>query len=211
MHRLTPNRSELTDLLHQARTSGIFPKSGMYSLDNPMTFFALYAYPMAKTVEELYHVPVAVTLAQSGTESKDKKTNIPGTSLLTVNANNWFGIKADPSWHGQVYKIGTREQTKSGKDYFDPNAVFRAYPSNEDSWNDYGFFLSSQPRYKKAFTTRDPKLFMAHIHSGKYATDKNYNKVVQSVITSMIRRVSLVSRFYAQAFASQGQTLKQAV
>jgi flagellum-specific peptidoglycan hydrolase FlgJ len=118
--------------------------------------------------------------------SKDKSGNwIPGYSLLARNANNFFGIKAGPSWKGRVYEIMTAEYV-NGRRVMVP-ATFRAYQSARESFQDYVSFLKTNPRYARAgvLTAPTPELQAERLQSAGYATDPNYSKLLKSVIETV--------------------------
>lgn len=72
-----------------------------------------------------------------------------GYSLLSQNANNYFGIKCGSNWKGASYKIKSAEEDKNGvKNY--PVSCFRKYRSIEESIKDYIRFLKVNSNYKKA-------------------------------------------------------------
>src|SRR4029077_600498 len=56
-------------------------------------------YPFAKETQDTALVPALFTLAQGALESNF------GKSILAEQANNHFGIKADPRWTGEIYTM----------------------------------------------------------------------------------------------------------
>jgi len=96
-----------------------------------------------------------------------------GTSVLAVQANALFGIKADSRWSGRVFNIQTRE-------FFDGvtpttvNANFRAYDSWEHSNADHTAFLVGSPRYAAVIGERCHIRACRAIHAAGYATDPEY-------------------------------------
>ena len=133
--------------------------------------FVAKAKPLALKVQEQYGVPYGVCIAQAALET--------GWGRF-VKGNNYFGIK------GQGQKFATHEFV-NGKRI---NIVdsFRAYDSMEDSFEDYGHFLRTQPRYAKAFQTKDPEAFARELQLAGYATDPEY----ASKLISIMRRWNLV-------------------
>lgn len=85
-----------------------------------------------------YGIFPSITIAQAILESGW------GKSELSVQANNFFGIKADESWQGQSISMDTMENYN---DQATPN--FRKYNSFNDSIKDHGAVLYSNPRYLK--------------------------------------------------------------
>lgn len=133
--------------------------------------FIAKAKPLALEVQEEYGVPYGVCIAQAALET--------GWGRY-IKGNNYFGIK------GQGQRFATHEFV-NGKRI---NIVdsFRAYDSMEDSFEDYGRFLSTQPRYAKAFLTKDPEQFARQLQQAGYATDPEYaNKLI-----SIMRRWGLM-------------------
>jgi hypothetical protein len=73
-----------------------------------------------------------VAFSQAIAESSDSNGNF-GKGITAVNANNYFGIQADPSWNGEVYVATDSAGT--------PGVHWRAYASPEDSIKDYYKFM----------------------------------------------------------------------
>lgn len=109
----------------------------------------------------------SVTLAQAMLESGE------GTSALTKQANNLFGIKAF-SWPGKTINMPTREN------YNGKNVVimgkFRAYNNWGESIEDHGNFLVSNSIYAKhgVFSATSYAAQARALQSAGYATDPNY-------------------------------------
>jgi flagellum-specific peptidoglycan hydrolase FlgJ len=108
-----------------------------------------------------------------------------GGSKLSQEANNYFGIKADPSWKGKVYNIRTREVV-NGKNVYQ-NDDFRKYDSIEDSIKDHLDFLLKNSRYRQAgvFNAKTVAEQAAAIKKAGYATDPNYANAVTQVYESV--------------------------
>jgi len=113
-----------------------------------------------------------------------------GGSQLSQEANNYFGIKADPSWKGKVYNIKTREVV-AGKDVYQKDD-FRKYDSVQESLKDHLNFLVSNPRYRKAgvFEAKTVAEQAAAIKRAGYATDPNYANSVSGVYDSIKGSIS---------------------
>jgi len=84
-----------------------------------------------------------IAAAQAALESRY------GRSKLARLANNLFGIKAGPSWNGEVLELPTRE--------FDPErgwvetvARWRRYASWEQCFEDYGAIIARLPWFADA-------------------------------------------------------------
>lgn len=97
--------------------------------------------------------------------------------------NNYFGIKADPSWKGEVVNAGTSEQNALGQSY-NISANFRKYNNPEESAYDRYKFLVDNSRYKEhgVFSAKTPEEQIRAIHKAGYATDVNYSDMIISEI-----------------------------
>jgi flagellar protein FlgJ len=134
----------------------------------------------AKNAEAETGVPYLVALAQSALESGWGK-KAPG--------NNLFGIRADKAWTGEKVAITTKEFV-GGKMQTLTGQLFRAYPTTEGSFKDWGRFLRVNPRYKSAFLVKDdPYAFARAIAAAGYATDPQYAEKLVSMINSVKKRV----------------------
>jgi flagellum-specific peptidoglycan hydrolase FlgJ len=130
-------------------------------------FIAAVATPALASERET-GVPASVTIAQAILESDW------GRSLLSVQGQNYFGIKAfsEPGPAG-VISMNTWE-VLSGKDVTVKDA-FKAYHNLDESVMDHGRFLRINGRYAPAFKfTRDPREFARQIAAAGYATDPAY-------------------------------------
>lgn len=115
--------------------------------------------------ERRYGVPASITLAQGILESG------AGTSALTRNANNHFGIKAYGGWTGAVYLAWDDEAHKSR---------FRVYGSAADSFKDHSAFLKNNSRYDFLFakSVYDYRAWAIGLQKAGYATAGNYAKAL---------------------------------
>ncbi|WP_236155785.1 glycoside hydrolase family 73 protein, partial [Lactobacillus delbrueckii] len=84
----------------------------------------------AQKTSKKYGVYASLMLAQAALESGG------GTSTLSTQANNFFGMKAT-GWTGATYSVKTAEQDGNGKTYYIV-APFRKYISYQASFDDYG-------------------------------------------------------------------------
>lgn len=115
-----------------------------------------------------FKIPASITLAQGLLESG------AGNSTLARNANNHFGIKCHRSWTG-----GRAYHTDDA-----PNECFRSYNSVRESYEDHGYFLSTQKRYSELFDLdpTDYKGWAKGLQRAGYATDKGYaNKLIKII------------------------------
>lgn len=120
-------------------------------------------------------VPYEFTLAQAIIESGY------GKSGLTIQANNFFGIKAGGSWSGATISFPTQEFINGSS--VTVQALFRKYASPQDSFADHDKFLRENPRYAAAFQySKDPFQFLVEIKKAGYATDPAYVQTVGGVI-----------------------------
>lgn len=115
--------------------------------------------------EKKYGVPASITLAQGILESG------AGTSALTRNANNHFGIKAFGGWTGNVYLAWDDEARKSR---------FRVYSSAAESFKDHSIFLKNNSRYSSLFSKSvyDYRAWAIGLQKAGYATAGNYAKAL---------------------------------
>lgn len=152
----------------------------------PVIFFRTY-YPYALQSQQNTGVPAVVTLAQAAIESGYGKY---------AYGNNFFGIKASPSWKGEIQRLKTWECGKTGNPTTDgikdeiiqifpkgatggnklcPNhsyrvwGKFRKYASPRDSFIDHANFLKTNKRYAKAFDyTNNPNQFAIEVGLAGY-------------------------------------------
>ena len=115
---------------------------------------------------KLYNIPASIKLAQAILESAS------GTSKLSKNANNHFGIKCHNSWEGE--KIFMDDDEK--------NECFRKYDSDIESYRDHSIFLSSRGRYSELFDNNDYKKWASGLKKAGYATNKEYDKLLIKLI-----------------------------
>ncbi len=113
-------------------------------------------------IEEMMRtkIPASITLAQGILETG------AGTSPLSKEANNHFGIKCKEEWQGKKY-------------YHDddlPNECFRVYDSARQSYADHSDFLLTRPRYAPLFQLpiNDYKSWAYGLKSAGYATNPQY-------------------------------------
>ena len=117
---------------------------------------------------DIHTAPVSVTVAQAILESNW------GQSLLSREANNYFGMKAT----GQVGNDGavwmpTLEIGRAGP--YNVYAPFRAYKSLADSVADHERLFRDVARYRNALQVADnPDEFARRIAEAGYATDPSY-------------------------------------
>lgn len=111
-----------------------------------------------------YGVLASLTIAQAILESGW------GSSALSTQANNLFGIKANGSTDYVVMK--TKEYVNG--EYITVDAKFRKYKSWNESIEDHAKFLVENKRYKNLIGEKDYKKACTLIQQDGYATDPKY-------------------------------------
>lgn len=109
-------------------------------------------------------VPASITLAQGILESA------AGTSVLSRNSNNHFGIKCKEEWTGKKY-------------YHDddkPQECFRVYGNVRESFADHSDFLLTRSRYAPLFQLpiTGYKYWALGLKVAGYATNPKYASMV---------------------------------
>jgi hypothetical protein len=114
-------------------------------------------------------IPASIVLAQVC-----KETGY-GTSELSQNAHNYFGIKCGKNWKGETFR--------KNDDCGDSACLFRKYPSPEASFRDYGEFLK-KPRYAFLFQLRagDYRSWAKGLKMAGYATNCHYDTDLIEII-----------------------------
>lgn len=137
------------------------------------------AIPAATTASSKYGTYTSVMLAQAAVESAWGQSG-----LAQEPNNNLFGIKG--SYNGQSVNMNTGEYGNGG--YYTTNARFRKYPSYTESFEDNGALLRNQMGnyYSGTWVENSNNYTQATQNGlqGKYATDPNYAKTLNSVIAT---------------------------
>lgn len=137
------------------------------------------AIPAATTASSKYGTYTSVMLAQATVESAWGQSG-----LAQEPNNNLFGIKG--SYNGQSVNMNTGEYGNGG--YYTTNAGFRKYPSYTESFEDNGALLRNQMGnyYSDTWVENSNNYAQATQNGlqGKYATDPNYAKTLNSVIAT---------------------------
>jgi hypothetical protein len=115
----------------------------------------------------------SLTIAQAILESSW------GSSKLSRNANNLFGIKASLSWKGKKVTMETTEWYGDKKQIV--KAEFRAYDSLNHSIEDHNRLLSYK-RYKPLGNCTDYKEACQKVYECGYATDPKYPEKLIRII-----------------------------
>ncbi|MFN0071762.1 MAG: glucosaminidase domain-containing protein [Chloroflexota bacterium] len=130
----------------------------------------------AQRSQQATGIPASVTLAQAILET------YWGTSRLSREAHNYFGIKAreEPGPAG-VITFNVWEHV-NGRDIYS-NEPFRRYNNSEESFVDHGKWFHTWPRYANALAVRsDAKAFARAINAAGYATDPAYSAKLISLM-----------------------------
>ena len=113
-------------------------------------------------------VPASVTIAQAILES------YWGSSRLAIEANNYFGIKAQTKPGPAGIESFNVWEVLGGRNVFQSQA-FRKYNSVAESFVDHGMFFVENGRYSSAMAARnDPQQFAREVNRDGYATDPSY-------------------------------------
>lgn len=146
--------------------------------DTHTDFINRMSQPVLK-VSRQNHLYGSVMMAQAALESNW------GTSELSLNAHNYFGVKGN--YDGHSVTMSTAEANPSGSMY-NTLAQFKVYPSAQASLKDYA-------RVLRGGTTWNPFLYegawrenassymtATNIVAENYATDKNYASKLNKII-----------------------------
>ncbi|CAB3731240.1 glycoside hydrolase family 73 protein [Paraburkholderia rhynchosiae] len=130
----------------------------------------------AQASAALTNIPAGFVVADAALESGW------GSSGLTRNAMNLFGVKADKSWTGSTYAVPTREFLNG--QWTMVNALFRKYSDWLGSIQDHAAFLINNPRYAPAFLTTDSASFAKAVAAAGYATDPQYAQKIIAILNA---------------------------
>ncbi|MTV82471.1 glucosaminidase domain-containing protein [Secundilactobacillus folii] len=132
-----------------------------------------------KTVANQYKLYPSVMMAQAALESAW------GTSQLSLDANNYFGIKG--SYNGASVSMKTAEYNSSGQLYY-TTANFKKYPSINASMTDNAELLRNgtawDPNYYSGTWRENAATYEAAANAltGTYATAPNYGASLINLI-----------------------------
>ncbi len=153
-------------------------EQGAVNFSSPESFVS-ELLPMAERAGRALNIDPAILLAQAALETGwgEKVIRKPDGS----SSNNLFNIKADQRWQGERAKVQTLEYDDSVP--VRRSALFRAYDSLADSFDDLVEFLKESPRYQDALEKTDnPANFLHSIQQAGYATDPRYADKILSVL-----------------------------
>lgn len=148
--------------------------------DSPVEFVRSLLPAARKAASALGLDPLAL-IAQAALETGWGKRMIKTAS--GENSFNLFGIKASRNWQGETAVVDTLEyrQGVAKKE----QAKFRAYPSPEQSLQDYSRFIADGVRYQQAVAAAaEPAAYFSELQAAGYATDPNYAQKIMSVFRS---------------------------
>jgi flagellum-specific peptidoglycan hydrolase FlgJ len=140
---------------------------------SPGEFIALIG-PAAQASAESTGVPASFTVAQAALESGW------GTAQLATQAMNLFGVKADPSWHGDILTLNTREFLQ--ETWVLVPARWRKYVDWQACMDDHAAFFHQNRRYAACFTCTTGEAFARAVAAAGYATDPDYAAKIVSII-----------------------------
>lgn len=127
---------------------------------------------IATKVADEYGLIPSVVLAQSALESSW------GTSGLSSEYNNYFGIKSNDSSKSKDLMTSEFVNGKEVK----VNQPFREYDSMEESFEHYGALIGTAARYKEVRAANNYREAAYAIKKCGYATDPNYAEKIISII-----------------------------
>lgn len=108
-----------------------------------------------------------------------------GTSTLSTESNNLFGIKASADWKGEKKSYKTKEQDSKGNETT-IDAYFRVYDSWSDSVEDHGEFFKSTDWRKKNYAKVVGEINYVtaanELKNAGYATDVKYPEKIIRII-----------------------------
>ncbi|MEH6470256.1 MAG: flagellar assembly peptidoglycan hydrolase FlgJ [Halopseudomonas sp.] len=135
--------------------------------------------PVAEQVAAAAGIAPEVLVAQAALETgwgKHLPRHSDGSS-----SHNLFGIKADQRWDGERVSTSTLE-FRDGVAQRE-KASFRAYPSYEQSMQDYVAFMQQSPRYQQALEqAHDARSFTEQLQMAGYATDPAYSSKIMGIL-----------------------------
>ena len=151
---------------------------GHAATTDPQGFITQLKSPVTSVANQ-YKLYPSVMMAQAALESAW------GTSTLTTQANNYFGIKG--SYNGQSVSMKTAEYDSNGQLYY-TTANFRKYPSAKASMTDNALLLRNGTSYNPAIYSgawrENASTYSAAANSltGVYATSPTYGTNLISII-----------------------------
>ena len=106
------------------------------------------------------------------------------------NSYSLFGIKADQRWQGKTVSVSTLEFRHGAMQR--EQAMFRAYDSVGEAFEDYVDFIQTHPRYQRALENGfNSKAYARELQEAGYATDPDYAKKINRVRNSELLRTQV--------------------
>ena len=123
-------------------------------------------------------IPASIKLAQGILESN------AGQSMLAMKANNHFGIKCGPNWHGKEFMKKDDDRNAHGKLV---KSCFRVFKSPEESYVAHTeFLMDPNKHYRYGFLFRlksdDYKGWARGLKRSGYATNPRYPELLIKII-----------------------------
>lgn len=122
-----------------------------------------------------------------------------GSSQLTTQAHNYFGMKAGADWKGKTVIMPTQE-VENGQ-WITVNATWKAFDNAEDCFAEYAKFIANSPNFKDALAyPDDPTKYVQALLNrdngqSAYATDPDYAaKILGTVRANHIDQVVNIAR-----------------
>jgi flagellum-specific peptidoglycan hydrolase FlgJ len=135
--------------------------------------------PAAQATEQVFKVPASVTLAQCILESGW------GTTQLSRDCNNYFGIKAEHLDDPSTYQEFPTSEYIHGVETL-VKADFEKYPDVEASFRDHARLLAMASRYAPAMAVSgDAFAFCNKLQSCGYSTSPTYGATLDSLIEEL--------------------------
>ena len=142
------------------------------------TNFISQVWPEAEAAARQLGVHPVSLVAQAALESNWGRSVPRGAD--GTSSNNLFGIKAGSRWSGASVTAATEEYQAGSAT--STGAVFRAYASPAESFQDYVALLRGNPRFSAALGSGSSvSSFASALQQGGYATDPDYAQKVTAV------------------------------
>jgi len=144
--------------------------------------------PYAKKTAQALGVSPVVLIAQSALETGWGKKIINGVD--NQSSLNLFNITAHRSWQGdKVAKNSLEVENGVGVKRL---SNFRAYNSLEDSFEDYGRFITTNKRYQPALQQSEgDHRYIEELQNAGYATDPKYADKIKSIMRDVAFKEAL--------------------
>lgn len=178
-HTATRTHEQVQAMAINGRNDRVMLNEDEWRPATPLEFLETLAPYAQKAAEQAGIAPESV-LAQAALETGWGRHVIANGKGST---NNLFNIKADSRWQGEQAQTLTTEYV-AGKPQRE-SAMFRAYSSVAESFNDYVEFLQGNPRYQQALKVgHDSHQFVEALQQAGYATDPGYARKLQTIMQS---------------------------